>query len=151
MFISDLSAVLTIFSISSAHCYSCHTTAMPLWRKDDEGKMVCNACVLISYIRSYITHTPFVKLRSLLKAPRFCSPNQHEIRYHSQTLPLQCTCPMYLSGPSVFRRPPTASTLQGHPDTVPEISLRGAEPGADTSTVPQQELRPSSSVPSLTR
>ena len=30
----------------TAQCYSCHTTTTPLWRKDDEGKMVCNACVL---------------------------------------------------------------------------------------------------------
>jgi len=25
-----------------AQCYNCHTTATPLWRKDDEGKTVCN-------------------------------------------------------------------------------------------------------------
>ncbi|KIK32163.1 hypothetical protein CY34DRAFT_102132, partial [Suillus luteus UH-Slu-Lm8-n1] len=32
----------------SAQCYNCHTTATPLWRKDEEGKTVCNASVLLS-------------------------------------------------------------------------------------------------------
>jgi len=45
-------ALLGTFSLLShrltllaARCYNCHTTATLLWRKDDEGKTVCNAYV----------------------------------------------------------------------------------------------------------
>jgi hypothetical protein len=32
-------------------CYNCHTTATPLWRKYDEGKTVCNVCVLLIQVQ----------------------------------------------------------------------------------------------------
>ncbi|EIM79791.1 glucocorticoid receptor-like protein, partial [Stereum hirsutum FP-91666 SS1] len=30
----------------TAKCYNCNTTTTPPWRKDDEGKTVCNVCGL---------------------------------------------------------------------------------------------------------
>jgi hypothetical protein len=32
-------------TLSAVQCYNCHTTATPLWRKDDKEKIVCNAYV----------------------------------------------------------------------------------------------------------
>jgi GATA-binding protein len=43
---SSSSAAVLGSSSSQAQCYNCHTTTTPLWRKDDEGKTVCNACGL---------------------------------------------------------------------------------------------------------
>ena len=37
-------------SIVVTQCYNCHTTATPPWRKDDEGKTVCNAYVYPSFL-----------------------------------------------------------------------------------------------------
>ena len=42
---------LTTYASHIAQCYNCHTTATQLWRKDDEGKTVCNA-----YVPSHLLH-----------------------------------------------------------------------------------------------
>ncbi|KAI6042308.1 hypothetical protein EDC04DRAFT_2866798 [Pisolithus marmoratus] len=48
----------------SAQCYNCHTTATPLWRKDDEGKTVCNAYKLHGSARPISMKSDVIRKRS---------------------------------------------------------------------------------------
>ncbi|KAG2124047.1 hypothetical protein DEU56DRAFT_759829 [Suillus clintonianus] len=60
-------------------CYNCHTTAMPLWRKDNKGKTVCNVCGL------------YYKLHSLarpisMKSDIIRKHSRHDARAQSSSL-----------------------------------------------------------------
>lgn len=46
-------------------CANCRTTHTPLWRKDEEGNTICNACGL--YYKLHGTHRPVSMKRSLIR------------------------------------------------------------------------------------
>ncbi|KAF9812779.1 hypothetical protein IEO21_05982 [Rhodonia placenta] len=53
-----------------AQCYNCHTTATPLWRKDDEGKTVCNAYKLHGSARPISMKSDVIRKRARHDARR---------------------------------------------------------------------------------
>ncbi|KAH8114979.1 hypothetical protein DFH11DRAFT_1840926 [Phellopilus nigrolimitatus] len=53
-----------------AQCYNCHTMATPLWRKDDEGKTVCNAFKLHGSARPISMKSDIIRKRSRHDARR---------------------------------------------------------------------------------
>ncbi|KAI5121480.1 hypothetical protein M0805_003936 [Coniferiporia weirii] len=60
-------------SDSLAQCYNCHTMATPLWRKDDEGKTVCNAFKLHGSARPISMKSDIIRKRSRHDARRMGS------------------------------------------------------------------------------
>ncbi|KAI8817301.1 uncharacterized protein EV422DRAFT_500275, partial [Fimicolochytrium jonesii] len=47
------------------HCINCDTTSTPLWRRDDKGNAICNACGL--YYRLHNTNRPVTMSRAVIK------------------------------------------------------------------------------------
>ncbi|KAI8997678.1 hypothetical protein BDB01DRAFT_771962 [Pilobolus umbonatus] len=69
---------------SITRCYNCSTTATPLWRRDDEGNNICNACGL--YYKLHNVHRPLSMKRTVIHRRK----RVHMIkRYQEQECQLQ--------------------------------------------------------------
>ncbi|OAX33978.1 glucocorticoid receptor-like (DNA-binding domain) [Rhizopogon vinicolor AM-OR11-026] len=108
-------------TIGSAQCYGCHTTATPLWRKDDEGKIVCNACGL--YYKLYNSVRP-IRIKSDIIRKRS--------RYDARVPCTSLTEPTSASNiPSTPSEPPSQTQTQTQtqtPSASPSVSCRPPPP-----------------------
>ncbi|WFD30856.1 GATA type transcriptional activator of nitrogen-regulated proteins [Malassezia sp. CBS 17886] len=52
-------------AIEALRCANCQTTTTPLWRRDEDGKNICNACGL--YHKLHGTHRPIGMRRTVIK------------------------------------------------------------------------------------
>ncbi|KAI9343827.1 hypothetical protein BD770DRAFT_397931 [Pilaira anomala] len=88
----------------STRCYNCDTSTTPLWRRDDDGNNICNACGL--YYKLHSVHRPLSMKRSIIHRRK----RVHMVRKYQQEQPL-----------SVKQRAaataPTTSTIIFHPTT----------------------------------
>lgn len=100
--------------IGSAQCYNCHTTATPLWRKDEEGKTVCNACGL--YYKLHGSARP-ISMKSDIIRKR----SRHDARAQRSSL----------------TEPPSASNTPGTPSETPsQTQTPSASPGVSRRPTP---------------
>ncbi|KAE9401777.1 hypothetical protein BT96DRAFT_593949 [Gymnopus androsaceus JB14] len=92
-----------------AQCYNCHTTATPLWRKDDEGKTVCNACGL--YYKLHGSARP-ISMKSDVIRKR----SRHDARRATNGGVAETPC----ASPGVSRR--TSPSRESSPTLAPDSS-----------------------------
>ena len=64
-------------------CQNCGTTTTPLWRRDESGHTICNACG--KHVCPNYSLKMLIFRRSLLQTPRCPSTCQHEEIYHQAT------------------------------------------------------------------
>lgn len=74
-------------NISSPVCRNCKTQTTPLWRRDETGQVLCNACGLFLKLhgraRPISLKTDTIKLRNRIKQPNFnksLGPNTPELK-----------------------------------------------------------------------
>lgn len=68
----------------NTRCYNCDTSTTPLWRRDDDGNNICNACGL--YYKLHSVHRPLSMKRSIIHRRK----RVHMVRkYQQEQAPLQ--------------------------------------------------------------
>ncbi|SPO28709.1 related to gata transcription factor [Ustilago trichophora] len=133
-------------------CFNCGTYTTPLWRKDDAGHTVCNACGL--YLKLHNEHRPVtmradvIKKRSRYdeKRGRASAANSRRTSPQPQSAPSSASAES--SEPMVVDKPARAKsnsvTFQLQPSNAAETNA-----AATSTSAPGSAVLPGSSWPSL--
>lgn len=61
-------------------CANCNTTSTPLWRRDEQGNTICNACGL--YYKLHSVHRPMTMKRSIIKRRKRVTVSSMAAQHH---------------------------------------------------------------------
>ncbi|KAJ0115363.1 GATA factor SREP [Diaporthe amygdali] len=121
-------------------CQNCGTTITPLWRRDEQGHTICNACGL--YYKLHGVHRPVTMKKSVIKRRKRVIPASHE-GGHEGSAPVES---VESSSP-----PPEMSSARGsmNPDGSVNLGMRRRDEHEALQLVPESVLRQNRPSPPL--
>ncbi|KAI9280640.1 hypothetical protein BY458DRAFT_499925 [Sporodiniella umbellata] len=156
-------------------CANCRTTTTPLWRRDEAGNTICNACGL--YYKLHHVHRPVSMKRSVIKRRKriilaqgsdeedtesvLSSSSRQTTKKHSPEIPEiedyvhkkrsfeTHTSPPAVSSPESLPTSDTSHSLQKTPSLLPPISSERQSYKLQSLFAPRDSPLPSLALPPL--